>query len=103
MSTETKVALSPGQVDILQMWDLKIAETEAFLSRNPDPRLTSGARELLAEYQAKRAKAVYDFEHPAPAPPAPPTPELVKRINDEVQALMPEIVARVIVGLAGKK
>ena len=84
------------------MWDQKIAETEKFLRQNPDVRLTAGARDLLAEYQAKRAKAVFDFEHPAPAPPPPPTPELIKQITDAVLALMPEIVARVVVELQKK-
>jgi hypothetical protein len=103
MSNETKDILPPNVAENLAYWDQKISETEQFLKQNPDPRLASGTRDLLTEYKAKREKVLYEFEHPAPAPPPPPTPELIKRISDEVQALLPEIVARVIVGLAGKK
>jgi hypothetical protein len=96
---ENKAAIPPALADTLAMYNAKISETKNFLAHNPDPRLTSGARDLLAEYEAKRAKVLLDFEHPAPAPPPPPTPELVKRISDEVQAMLPQIVAEVVVRL----
>jgi hypothetical protein len=98
---ETKI-MSPNQVETLAMWDSEIAKMEAFLAHNPDPRLTSGARDLLAEVKAKREKFIYDVEHPAPLPPPPPTPELIQRITDTVLALVPEIVARVVVELQKK-
>jgi hypothetical protein len=99
---ETKVALSPSQADTLAYWDAKIFEAEKFLHQSPDFRLASGAREILDELKAKREKFLFDVEHPTPAPPPPPTPELVKRIGDAVQALLPEIVARVVVELQKK-
>lgn len=99
VSQETKAAVTPNVAENLAYWDQKIAETEEFLKHNPDVRLIAGARDLLEEYRAKREKVLFDFEHPAPAPPAPPTPELVKRITDEVLTLMPQIVAQVVVQL----
>lgn len=102
-SQETKDILPPNVAETLQMWDQRISETERFLRQNPDVRLTEGARALLEEYKTKREKVLYDFRNPPPTPPPAPTPELIKRISDEVQSLLPEIVARVIVGLAPKK
>jgi hypothetical protein len=101
-SQETKAALSPANAETLAMWDAKILEAENFLKHNPDPRLASGGREILAELRGKRASFLWDVEHPAPAPPPPPPPELIKKINEAVLAAMPDIVSRVIVELQKK-
>ena len=102
-SQETKAALSPANAETLAMWDAKILEAENFLKHNPDPRLASGGREILAELRGKRATFLWDVEHPAPALPPPPTPELIKQITDAVMAVMPDIVARAVVELQKKK
>jgi hypothetical protein len=103
-SQETKVdALSPNAAETLAFHDQRIAATREFLNRNPDFRLAEGARSLLQEYEEKRAKFLWDVQNPAPAPPPPPTPELIKRISDEVQALLPQIIAKVVVRLQQKK
>jgi hypothetical protein len=102
VAQENRAAMPPNVAETVQMYDAKILETENFLARNPDPRLTSGARELLSEYRAKREKVIFDFEHPAPAPPPAPTPQLINQITDAVLALMPDIVARVVVELQKK-
>lgn len=91
--------MPPNVAETLQMWDQKISEAEEFLKHNPDPRLTSGAHDLLAEYRAKREKVLYDFEHPAPAPPPAPTPELIKMISDTLAQMTPQIIAEVVVRL----
>jgi hypothetical protein len=98
-SQETKAAMSPANAETLAFHDKRIASTQEFLKHNPDFRLAEGAKSLLQEYEEKRAKFLWDVEHPAPAPPPAPTPELVKMISDAVLALLPEIVAEVVVRL----
>lgn len=86
--------IPPAVAENLAYWSARVQETEQFLKHNPDARLVSGATDLLNEYRAKREKVLYDFEHPALAPPPPPTPELIKMISDEVQAILPQINCR---------
>lgn len=102
ITQETKATMSPAGAENIAYWSAKCEETKLFLQRNPDPRLSAGARDLLSEYESKLERAKYDAEHPAPPEPVAPTPALISEITNAVLALMPEIVGRVVVELQKK-
>jgi hypothetical protein len=94
--------MPPSVAENLKMWDGQIAEVETFLKNNPLPQLIPGAKELLAEKKASRAKVLHDFQNPAPIPIPPPPPpialppEVIELVQSIVRAQVPSIVAEVV-------
>jgi hypothetical protein len=86
----------------LKMADSDIAQVEAFLQNRPLPHLVPGAKTLLDEHKARRARILHDFQNPTPIPVPPPPPpialppEVVELVREIVRAQVPSIVAEVV-------
>jgi hypothetical protein len=99
---EVPTVMPVATAERLKDLSASIAEIETFLKNNPLPYLIPGAKELLAEKKASRAKVIYDFQNPAPIPVPPPPPpiamppEVVELIAAQMKAQVPNIVAEVV-------
>jgi hypothetical protein len=86
----------------LKMADSDIAQVEAFLQNRPLPHLVPGAKTLLDEHKARRARILHDFQNPSPIPVPPPPPpialppEVVELVRGIVRAEGPNLIARTI-------